>query len=60
VTFDVLERYINALGGQLELSVVRGGKKTALISGHREPMPANKTPAKTNAPKNVAAKTPAK
>jgi transcriptional regulator with XRE-family HTH domain len=32
VTFDVLERYVSALGGQLELSVVQGGRKTALLS----------------------------
>jgi transcriptional regulator with XRE-family HTH domain len=57
VTVDVLERYVSALGGQIELSVVRGGKKVALISGHRKPAPAKKTPAKTTAPKNVAATT---
>ncbi len=56
VTFDVLERYVGALGGQLELSVVRGGKKIALISSHREPAPAKKTPAKAAAPKSGAAK----
>jgi transcriptional regulator with XRE-family HTH domain len=33
VTFDVLERYVGALGGQLELSVIRDGRKTTLIGG---------------------------
>ncbi len=56
VTFDVLERYIGALGGRLELSVVQGGKKIALISSHREPAPAKKPPAKTATRKTVAAK----
>jgi transcriptional regulator with XRE-family HTH domain len=32
VTVDVLERYVGALGGQLELSVVQGGRTITLIS----------------------------
>jgi transcriptional regulator with XRE-family HTH domain len=56
VTFDVLERYVGALGGRLELSVVQGGKKIALISSHREPAPAKKKPAKAAPRKSVAAK----
>jgi hypothetical protein len=33
VTFDVLERYVAAVGGRIELTVVQGGERTALISG---------------------------
>jgi transcriptional regulator with XRE-family HTH domain len=53
VTLDVLERYVGALGGRLELSVVHGGNKIALISSHRESAPAKKKPAK--APRKRAA-----
>jgi transcriptional regulator with XRE-family HTH domain len=65
VTFDVLERYVTALGGQIELSVVTGGKKIALISSHRAPAPmmkaqARKTAAKATGRKRTAAQaTPA-
>jgi transcriptional regulator with XRE-family HTH domain len=31
VTIDVLEQYVEALGGHLEISVVRGRRRTALI-----------------------------
>ncbi len=31
VTIDVLEQYVAATGGALEVSVVKGGKKSALI-----------------------------
>ena len=34
VTIDVLEQYVAAVGGQLEVSVVKGNRKTPLI--HRE------------------------
>lgn len=54
VTFDVLERYVSALGGQLELSVIRGGKKTALIGCGAA---AKKTPPKPASRKKAAAKT---
>jgi transcriptional regulator with XRE-family HTH domain len=54
VTFDVLERYVGALGGRLELSVIQGGKKIPLISSRREPAPPKRTPAKTAARKSVA------
>jgi transcriptional regulator with XRE-family HTH domain len=57
VTFDVLERYVSALGGQLELSVVQSGRKIALLSSRREPAAAKKATAKTTARKSVAAKT---
>jgi transcriptional regulator with XRE-family HTH domain len=32
VTIDVLEQYVGALGGRLELTVVKGRKKIPLIS----------------------------
>jgi hypothetical protein len=35
VTFDVLERYVGALGGGLDLSVVQSGTKIALISSQK-------------------------
>lgn len=31
VTIDVLEQYVDAVGGQLEVSVVKGNRKTPLI-----------------------------
>lgn len=57
VTFDVLERYVSALGGQLELSVVQGGRKTALLSSRLEPAAAKKATARRAPRKSVAAKT---
>jgi transcriptional regulator with XRE-family HTH domain len=39
VTIDVLEQYVKALGGVLEVSVVKGTRKVSLLSG----VPANKT-----------------
>lgn len=36
VTIDVLEQYVEALGGQLEVSVVQGRRRTSLL-GHHEP-----------------------
>ncbi len=36
VTIDVLEQYVEALGGQLEVSVVQGCRRTSLL-GHHEP-----------------------
>lgn len=35
VTIDVLEQYVEALGGQLEVSVVQGRRRTSLL-GHPE------------------------
>lgn len=35
VTIDVLEQYVAATGGALEVSVVRGGRKSALIPARR-------------------------
>lgn len=32
VTIDVLERYVDALGGKLEVSVVKGSRKISLLS----------------------------
>jgi transcriptional regulator with XRE-family HTH domain len=32
VTLDVLEQYVSAVGGQLEVSVVRGSQKIPLVS----------------------------
>lgn len=36
VTIDVLEQYVKALGGRLEVSVLQGSRRTALL-GHRQP-----------------------
>jgi predicted XRE-type DNA-binding protein len=33
VTIDVLDSYVDAVGGQLEISVRKGGRKIALLSG---------------------------
>jgi transcriptional regulator with XRE-family HTH domain len=35
VTLDVLEEYIDAIGGQLEVNVVKGTQKIPLISARR-------------------------
>jgi transcriptional regulator with XRE-family HTH domain len=56
VTFDVLERYVAALGGHIELSVVRDGKSVALISGRRERPSAITTAVKATARKTTVAK----
>jgi predicted XRE-type DNA-binding protein len=55
VTLDVLEDYVDAIGGQLEVSVVKGSQKIPLIgarrtrSGRPHPVapPPGKTPAKS-------------
>jgi transcriptional regulator with XRE-family HTH domain len=57
VTFDVLERYVAALGGRIELTVLQGGKRIPLISARRAARPA-KTSAKS-AVKRAAPKTAA-
>jgi transcriptional regulator with XRE-family HTH domain len=48
VTLEVLEQYVGALGGELELAVVRGGKTIPLISASRRSR-AKKRPAGTRA-----------
>lgn len=57
VTFDVLERYVGALGGQIELAVVKGGTKIPLLTSHREPAPAKQTATKATPAKRTARKT---
>ena len=47
VTFDVLERYVAALGGSVEVTVVKGGKKIPLVSGHSAAKAARADAAKT-------------
>ena len=39
VTIDVLEQYVNAIGGQLEVSVVKGNRKTPLIRARGATVP---------------------
>jgi transcriptional regulator with XRE-family HTH domain len=56
VTLDVLERYVAALGGHIELSVVRNGKRVALISGRPERPAAITAAVKTTARKTTVAK----
>jgi len=36
VTLDVLEQYVKALGGALEISFVKGNRKTKLLGSRRE------------------------
>lgn len=43
VTLDVLEQYVTAVGGQLEITVRTGSKKLALV-GHTKPPKAKKPP----------------
>ena len=52
VTVDVLERYVTALGGQLELSVIQDGKRYTLIGSRPKRAP-------TSRPKRAAAASPA-
>lgn len=40
VTIDVLEQYVQALGGQLELTVVHGRHRTSLLGHHVGTKPA--------------------
>ena len=35
VTLDVLEQYVDALGGRLEVNVVRGSRRTPLVGAPR-------------------------
>jgi transcriptional regulator with XRE-family HTH domain len=35
VTLDVLEDYVGAIGGQLEVSVIKGARTIPLVGGHR-------------------------
>jgi transcriptional regulator with XRE-family HTH domain len=35
VTLDVLEQYVDALGGKLEVNVVRGNRRTPLVGAPR-------------------------
>jgi len=49
VTIDVLEQYVGALGGRLELTVVKGRKKTPLISSGPRRTSATKQPAQRRA-----------
>jgi transcriptional regulator with XRE-family HTH domain len=37
VTIDVLEQYVGALGADLEVSVVQGGRRTSLLKSHQRP-----------------------
>lgn len=45
VTIDVLDSYVNAVGGQLEISVRKGSRKIALLTGqpHLTGSPPRKT-----------------
>jgi transcriptional regulator with XRE-family HTH domain len=36
VTIDVLEQYVAALGAQLEVTVVQGGRRTRLLGTHHQ------------------------
>lgn len=56
VTLDVLEDYVDAIGGRLEVSVVKGSQKIPLIGARRTR--SGRPPAKAAAP--AADKRPAK
>lgn len=53
VTIDVLEQYVEALGGHLEVSVVQGRRRTSLLGHHG---PKRSTTSKPVVKRNVAAK----
>ena len=44
VTIDVLEQYVGAVGGELELTVHQGKRKVHLITRHSARSPVKKTP----------------
>jgi len=52
VTIDVLDQYVSAVGGKLEVTVVKGHRKTPLLGGVRHSV---KTAAKRS-PKSPASK----
>ena len=54
VTIDVLEQYVDAVGGQLEVSVRKGGRRIALLSAPVAAKPAK--PATARRRPNTAAK----
>ena len=63
VTIDVLEQYVEALGGHLEVSVVQGRRRTSLLSSHAPRPTAVRAPRKTKAKtkaKPVAAASPSR
>ena len=46
VTIDVLEQYVGAVGGELELTVHQGKRKIHLIARHSTRNPVEKAPAR--------------
>jgi transcriptional regulator with XRE-family HTH domain len=56
VTIDILEQYVAALGAQLEVSVIRGRRRTPLVRGRAEPLRTATRAAKAAQPKARAAK----
>lgn len=55
VTLEVLEQYVTAVGGQLEITVRTGSKRLALVVPVRSP-PTKQTPVPPSAPRKRAAK----
>ena len=51
VTIDLLEQYVAALGAQLEVSVVRGRRRTPLVRGRTQPTKTAARMAKVAQPK---------
>jgi transcriptional regulator with XRE-family HTH domain len=51
VTIDVLEQYVGALGGELEVTVRRGGRKIPLVTPRAAP---SKTPRASTASRRSA------
>jgi len=48
VTIDVLEQYVEALGGQLEVNVRKGKRKIALLAPHTAPSKVKKSAVATS------------
>jgi transcriptional regulator with XRE-family HTH domain len=59
VTFDVLERYVAALGGRIELTVLQGDKRVPLITARRQPRAA-KNPTKSTVKRAARTATPSR
>lgn len=61
VTLDVLEQYIEGLGGRLEVNVLKGTRKVALIGGPKRPSPSaskSRTASSTAAARVATKKSP--
>ncbi len=55
VTIEVLEQYVEGLGGTLEVNVIKGRRKVALIGGSNQPKRTTAAASKKSPPKRRSA-----